>query len=305
MKRTVIWIISALSSAISYTIVNIIDSHLVSKKMPSLSSVLLPLGIFQLLISLVVLTIFHFPDIMSLTHVLVAFGSGLISGCTIIILLYNLQKGEVSRVVPVVTSAPIFVALLSIPLLGEILGFWQWLAVLLTVAGAVLISLQLNYGMQKARLQKSFFILLGAALMSAMSSIGYKYALESISFWNMVSINGICVFVVVLLFTLRKSTLLELKNLKGRNQKLGLIFGNQLIAAAAGTFVFIAISNGPVALVSTITNIRPLFIFVFSLIISRFYPNFINEHLNRRTIIVKLIGIVMITGGVAIISLSS
>ena len=68
---------------------------------------------------------------------------------------------------------------------------------------------------------------------------------------------------------------------------------------------FIAIGSGPVALVSTIMNIRPAFVFIFSIIISRFYPGFINERLTKDTIIVKLIGIAMITGGVAIISLSS
>jgi hypothetical protein len=52
-------------------------------------------------------------------------------------------------------------------------------------------------------------------------------------------------------------------------------------------------------------NIRPAFVFIFSIIISRFYPGFINERLTKGTIIIKLIGIAMITGGVAIISLSS
>jgi uncharacterized membrane protein len=109
---------------------------------------------------------------------------------------------------------------------------------------------------------------------------------------------------IVLIYSLRKSTLLELKNLSQRTQKLGLIFGNQCLALTGVTLSFIAIANGPVALVSTIMNIRPAFVFVFSLILSRFYPNFINERLDRRTVIIKIMGIVMITGGVVIIGLS-
>jgi hypothetical protein len=60
-----------------------------------------------------------------------------------------------------------------------------------------------------------------------------------------------------------------------------------------------------VALASTLMNIRPAFVFIFSLVIGRFYPNLLNERLNRRTIPVKLIGIALITGGVVIIGLSS
>jgi drug/metabolite transporter (DMT)-like permease len=211
----------------------------------------------------------------------------------------------VSRVVPVITSSPIFIALLSIPLLGEILGLWQWFAVLATVAGTVLVSLQRGGVAHKTGLQKSFFILLAAALMSAISSVGYKYALETLTFWNIFTVNGICVVIVILFFTLRKSTLQELKTLVQRNQKMWLLIGNQLFAAIGGVLGFVAIANGPVALASTLMNIRPAFVFIFSLVIGRFYPNLLNERLNRRTIPVKLIGIALITGGVVIIGLSS
>jgi drug/metabolite transporter (DMT)-like permease len=299
------WIIASLSTAIIFTGANFFDSYMLSKKMPSLASYILPVGIMQFLIGLVLLIFFPFSHQAGFSHLLVAFGSGFFSAFSYVILLNYLRKGEVSRVVPVITSSPIFIALLSMPLLGEILGLWQWLAVLATIAGTVLISLRRDDGGSKTRLDKSFFILLAAAVMSAISSVGYKYALETLSFWNMFTINGICVVIVILFFTLRKSTLEELKTLVQRTQKMGLLIGNQLIAAVGGVLGFVAIANGPVALASTIMNIRPAFVFIFSLVIGRFYPNLLNERLNRRTIPVKLIGIAMITGGVVIIGLSS
>jgi drug/metabolite transporter (DMT)-like permease len=278
---------------------------MLSKKMPSLASYILPVGIMQFLIGLVLLVFFPFSHQAGFSHLLVAFGSGFFSAFSYVILLNYLRKGEVSRVVPVISSSPIFIALLSMPLLGEILGLWQWLAVLATIAGTVLISLRRDDGGSKTRLDKSFFILLAAAVMSAISSVGYKYAMVTLSFWNMFTINGICVVIVILFFTLRKSTLEELKTLGHRTQKMGLLIGNQLFAAIGGVLGFVAIANGPVALASTIMNIRPAFVFIFSLVIGRFYPNLLNERLNRRTIPVKLIGIALITGGVVIIGLSS
>jgi uncharacterized membrane protein len=127
--------------------------------------------------------------------------------------------------------------------------------------------------------------------------------MTTISTWNTFTINGLCVATVALIYAARKKNILELKNLEQRNQKIGLIIGNQMIAALGIILSFIAIRSGPVALVSTIMNIRPAFILIFSLIISRFYPGFITEHIARKTIIIKIIGIAMITGGVAIIGL--
>jgi drug/metabolite transporter (DMT)-like permease len=300
-----LWIVAALATAIIFTIANIFDSHMLSKRMPSMASYVLPIGICQFLIGLVILLFFPFPHNAGFTHLLVAFGSGFANAFAIVILLTYLQKGEVSRVVPVVTSSPIFVALLSMPLLGELLGFWQWVAVLGTVAGAILVSLQRDGSANKTRLHKSFFVLLAAALMSAVSNIGYKYALAALSYWNMMSVTGICVVIVIMFFTLRRSTLVEIKNLDQRNQKMALLVGNQLFAAIGSSLSFVAIANGPVALATAIMNIRPAFIFLFSLALSRFYPNFINERFNKKTILAKFIGIALITGGVVIISLSS
>ena len=299
------WIIASLSTAIIFTGANFFDSYMLSKKMPSLASYILPVGIMQFLIGMVLLVFFPFSHNAGLIHLLVAFGSGFFNAFSYVILLNYLRKGEVSRVVPVITSSPIFIALLSMPLLGEILGLWQWFAVLATVAGTVLVSLQRGGVAHKTGLQKSFFIQLAAALMSAISSVGYKYALETLTFWNIFTVNGICVVIVILFFTLRKSTLQELKTLVQRNQKMWLLIGNQLFAAIGGVLGFVAIANGPVALASTLMNIRPAFVFIFSLVIGRFYPNLLNERLNRRTIPVKLIGIALITGGVVIIGLSS
>ena len=302
-----VWILTSLGTAIVLTFANITDSHILSKKVPNVFSYLLVMSIFQILSAAIVFAFSPFSAAADVTHFLGAVGGGLANAFALVLLFNCLQKGEVSRVIPVTSSFPIFVALLSMPLLGEILNFWEWLAIFLTVAGAVLISLQRDSHKQKTRLQISFLLLLLTAFLFAVSNIGFKYAMEAktISFWNVFTVNGICCAVIALLFSARKSTLLELKNLRQRTQKIGLIFGSQSIAALGITLSFIAIGSGPVALVSTIMNIRPAFVFIFSIIISRFYPGFINERLTKGTIIVKLIGIAMITGGVAIISLSS
>jgi drug/metabolite transporter (DMT)-like permease len=303
LVHIVLWIVTSLATAITISIANILDSHVLSKKLQGLSPYLLTMAVFQAVTALIALAIFPFPAASRFADILAGIGGGLANAVALVILLNALQKGEVSRVIPVTSSFPIFVALLSMPLLGEMLSFTGWLAVLLTVAGAVLISLQLDGGGKKTKLHSSFLLLLFVALLFSVSNIAYKYAMTTISTWNTFTINGLCVATVALIYAARKKNILELKNLEQRNQKIGLIIGNQMIAALGIILSFIAIRSGPVALVSTIMNIRPAFILIFSLIISRFYPGFITEHIARKTIIIKIIGIAMITGGVAIIGL--
>lgn len=273
--------------------------------MPSLFSFLVPVGIIQFAAASIVFAVFPFTKNPGVVHILVAFGSGILNSCAFMIFLNILRKGEVSRVIPVISTAPIFVALLSMPLLGATLSYLGWLAVVFTVIGAVLISLRREHGGQKHRLQKSFFMLLLVALFGATSSIGYKYAMGTMSFWNIYSIAGICSAVVVLSYSVRKTTLLELKNLKQRTGTLGIIVVEESIVASSSILAFKAVGSGPVSLVNAILNTRSAFVFLFTLVLSRFFPKFINEPLNKSTIFLKLIAIAMMTGGVIIITFSS
>jgi drug/metabolite transporter (DMT)-like permease len=298
-----VWFLAALFAAVISSVGNIIDSHLLSKKMPSLSSFLIPMGLAQLIGGILLLVFFPFPNNPSLIHLLIACGSGLLNAAGYLIILNTLRKSEVSRVIPVISSAPIFVALLSIPLLGEMLGFWQWFAILITVAGAVLISLQTDGGDRKVRLQKSFFVLLLVALMLAVASVGFKYALEEISFWDMYGINGICIASVVLIYSLRKVNFLELRDLEQRTQKISIIIVDVCLGITAGILGFKALEMGPVALVNALLNVRPAFVFVFSLILSAFFPAVINDRLNKRTALLKFIAVALMTTGIVIISL--
>ena len=52
-----------------------------------------------------------------------------------------MESQDVSRVVPVVSTYPVFVALLAFLFLGESVTFLSWVCVLVTVAGAALVSL--------------------------------------------------------------------------------------------------------------------------------------------------------------------
>jgi len=219
-------------------------------------------------------------------------------------MLQVMRSEEVSRIIPVVHTFPIFVAILAVPLLGETLGYVEWLGIFMTVAGAVLISIRRDTGGQGAPFRKSFALLIGSSLLMGVANTASKYALDYISFWNMYSISAICMGTVFLLLSLRPQVLKELRDMKERNLALLLITLNECIAITGIILSFWAMEQGAVSLVSTIMSIRPFFVFTYALVLSRVFPAVLEERLSRGITIIKIISIGLIIGGVTLLTLS-
>jgi uncharacterized membrane protein len=113
------WVNTAILSAAVLGIVNTIDSHLLSRRMPSLGSFLLPVGIITLIYTSVLFTLFPIPESTSKLTLLVALTSGILRSAAITIMLYTLRREEVSLVVPVVHTYPVLVTIMAVPILGE------------------------------------------------------------------------------------------------------------------------------------------------------------------------------------------
>lgn len=297
------WVGFAILSAALSSIVSIFDSHLLSRRLPNLNTYLLPLGIFHGTVALVVLVFQPISTNVPFLHYMAAFGSGLLSGFGSILMLNTVRKGEISRIIPVINTSPIFVALMAVPLLGEMLNYRNWLGILLTVAGAILISLQKGSGDKKTTLQKSFFTLASCSVMFAVSSIFMKYALESLPFWNIYSINSLILAICFIAFSARPATFRDFTRLPQRNQIAALIVTGQAIVVVAMVLGTLAIQKGPVALASTVMSARPAFVFLYTIAVSRLFPTVLNEPLTRNIALLKFTAIAMIVGGVALLTL--
>ena len=136
------WANMAILGAATLAVVNILDSRLLSKLMPSLRAFLLPVSIMFMISGLLLYFLFPFPENTGLLPIVITVISGIFRSVAIAIMLSSLKKAEVSRVVPVVYTYPIFVAIMAIPLLGESLHYMEWLSISIVVAGAVMISAQ-------------------------------------------------------------------------------------------------------------------------------------------------------------------
>jgi len=299
------WATAALLSAISIGIVNILDSHLITKRMPSLRAYLLLASIFILGYTVIISILTPLKEGVATWPVMVAFLSGFIRTAGLGIFLYTLKTEEVSRVVPVVYTYPVLVAVLAAPVLGESLSFLQWIAIFIVVCGAVLVALKRSGKGITGWLGKPFLLLALASLSLAVAEVAGKYTLDYITSWNLYWITAFCVVSVFIAVSLRKNVVRQLGSVVKQAKTMLIVFTAETLAVAGMVLLFWALERGPVSLVSTMSGSRPLFVFIFAWILSRIWKGFLLEEKTVGTALaIRLLATAMIVGGIAIIYLA-
>jgi len=298
------WVSVAVLSAAVLGLVNIVDSHLISRRMPSLRAFLLLIGIVHLIYGSVLFNLFPLPEGIGTWPLTVAIASGILRTGAITILLYSLKREEVSRVIPVVYTYPVFVAIMAALLLGETLYYLQWIAIIIVVSGAVMVSARKSPNGSATWLGKPLLLLFSSSLLFAMADIASKYALAYISFWNMFWFGAFCISGIFLLASIRPHIIRQLSNMKQRSSTIALVALNETLAPIGIVLLFWAMQRGPVSLVSTVVSSRPIFVFIYALIISRVSPMFLEYQPGKAMLALRLIAITMIFGGIAIIYLT-
>jgi len=260
-------------------------------------------GCIILIFAIILFILFPLPQGTSLSIILIATASCMARIGSVIIMIYVMRRVEVSRVVPVVYAYPIYVAIMAVPLLGESLQFTEWIAIVIVVAGAIMISIKRNTDGSGAWVGKPFLFLVGSSLLMALADISSKYVFSSISFLNMMWISCFCLPFYSAILALRRKTFSEIKNMQNKVSTLVLIFINETIATTGLLLLYWAIQKGPVSLVSTVSASRPIFVLVVAFILSRFSPSFLLWQRGKVTLILRIIATVMIVGGIIIIYL--
>lgn len=298
------WITLAVLSAAVMGAINIFDAHMIQRRMPGWRSFVLSLGVYIFGLAVVLFCVNPIPTGVSANSLAAAAAAGVMRGLGFLLMLSALHKQEIARVAPVVGTYPVFVALLAIPLLGEQLSNWQWFAVSVVVCGAVLISIKRDRRHHGPFITRAFWKLVAAALFLAFSDVCNKYALDSLTTWNVYTINIFFMALVWVMVTLRPSALRSLLNMPRRGFNLFLVLLNFAIGMLGTWFFFTAMDAGPVSLVATIAGSRHAFVIFYGLLLHKVVANFIKWDSGLVPFLVRLVATLMITGGIAVIYLT-
>ena len=295
------WATLAFTSSAVFGVVGIIDKHLVDRVIQNFRTLLFVLGILGMLVSIPLFIANPSYSEYSATGLATALGSGVARVMAMTLAFWVLRREEVSRVLPVTQTYPIFVAILAAIFLREGLVTWEWISIFFIVGGAILLSARKAPGaIGGLLLGPSFYLLILSSFGGGLSNFLGKIALEEISILHVFTINTFSIGLVVSLMSISRTAIREATEIvRIRPQQL-LWFIADLLAANLGTFLlFAAFEAGPVSGASALNATRPLFVFLYVVILSLLAPRFMHEPLTMPALTLKLFSIAMIVGGSA------
>ena len=126
------WVLYALASTITFTVITALDKILIVRFTPNPRTFIVMVGLTQFLLALVVLPWVVWTG-YTVTHMAVAVISGVPSGGYLVLMFWVMGQQDVSRVIPVTSTYPIFVAILALVFLGEAISLLAWVGILVTV----------------------------------------------------------------------------------------------------------------------------------------------------------------------------
>ena len=300
------WVVAVLISTTLFALVTILDKRLIAHLFPSAQSFNVAFGLLQvpiaaLLFAVVVPTV-GFDGGAGIPW---AIASGLLWAGGITLFFHGLRLEEVSRATPIQMTAPIFTALLAVTFLGESLNGLQWAAIGMVVLGGATVTVRPELGWFRIANRRALVILLGASFVMGVAFVVSKEATNQMNVWAIQAFRAAAMGAGVLALQGRRTAFREAREMLSDRRAMGTLVLTEGIIAPIAAFMFVlALSLGPVSLVSAVSSSRPLLVLAASAALSTPYWNVLGEPLDRRTLGVKLASTVLIVGGVVALALA-
>lgn len=297
-----LWI--AILSHLLFAVNSVIDKFLLNeKRIGHPASYAFAIGI----LSLVVLVLIPFGFFMpSFSNILLALTAGTLFTFALLFLFVTLKAGEASRVVPVVGGFVAFFTLVfAYFLVGERLGAGDLAAFAFLVLGMFLMA-RGSGGTQQAFRPRDYFTAILAAGFFGLSFVLTKIVFNQIGFisgliWTRFGMAAGAL--LLLLYPESRQAIRGSFRRSSREQRLGWFVTGQAVGAVAGLAQNYAIALGSVSIVNALQGTQFAFLFVLTVILSLWYPAVLKEELARAIFIKKVIAIILISLGVAILAL--
>jgi len=293
------WFSYVFISTILFGFTTIVDKLMLEKRLSSFSyyvSFVPPALAFSIGVLLSV------PTNLISAPCLIALLAGLISAAGYFVYVVSIRREEASRIAALTSLAPAFVAALALLFINEIFPATSYIGIVLMILGSALISYKRKH-VRKIIPTSLILILILTNFMYSVDQTLSKISLNQLSFWSFLAMFMLGRFAPAFpglaVPSLRKRSVLEIKRL-GRKLTLILATGS-IIWSLAIVLFFYSASLGPITLVSTTQLIAPLFTLLFAIMITKYFPRSLEEEIDRRTIALKLVAILLVILGTYLI----
>jgi len=301
------WFLIALIPPAIWSATNHFDKYLISKyfKGGGVGALMMFSSIIGVFI-LSIIAIVH-PEVLSypLSKGIFIALNGFIYLLATLPYLYALKKDETSIAVPMFQLIPVFTYFLAWLILGETLNGNQLSGGVLIIVGAIIISLELSEA-KKIVIKKEVLLLMTiSSLFFSLNFLFFKYfAIEATfwvtSFWEYVGFAIFSFFLFVFIKKYRaefisviKANKLTVLTLNGINEVLNMI--------AKLSFNFASLLT-PITLTWIVDGFQPLFVFIYGVILTLFFPHISKENISKKHLTHKILAITIMLIGTFLIN---
>src|SRR3989344_2138653 len=223
-------------------------------------------------------------------------------------LYYSLRLSEASRVFSFIGALSAFTTFFfSYLFLDQRLGLFQDIAFLFLVIGGILITLESR---KEGRLRSWIWHGLTAAVLFGISYTAAQAAFDSQGFISGFIWLRVFAFLTALLFLLTKSNRQKIKDAlkvkngvkKGSNQLL--IIGGQTLNGIGFVLLNYIISLDSAAIVLASQGLQYVFLLIFTLILSKKFPQIIKEKYTPNVLAQKIFAVLLIAIGLVFLTIS-
>jgi len=295
------WVIFSLLSRASWGADNIIDKLLRGKYLPDSLVLTLTTSVTFLLISLFII-VFNGLSWIGLAPAALAILAGSFQLLAVFAFYQAVAREEISRVIPLFQFTPPLVLVISFFFLGEVLTLSNYVAFVLILVGGFLISVQRTAGLFKLR--TAFWWMLLSSLIYAVQAVLFKSLYVSYPFWDLTVYLGFGEFIpalAVFLFVvnIRTRVTKQISKLKPTGWQI-LVLGMFFIAIASLSGLM-AFTTGPVSLISALRGFQSVFVLLFAVFLSIWFPKILKEELGKGVLGIKVVAIFLMVIGLYLI----
>jgi uncharacterized membrane protein len=286
------WFFYALATPALYSVTNFIDKFLIEKKIKEPILIISLSGFISFVLGIIIFLVRGFRFFEPTQIGLIVF-AGIILDFYLLPYFKALKIDDASRIVPLFQFVPVFVLVMSYLFLKEVLTIDQLVGFVLILCGGFILSVKKVEGkIFKPRL--SFWYMIAASFLYALVGVIFRFVVRVEDFWTTLAYQyfGMGIGAVALLiFFLTKNRYFKIVGLKS---SMGIMVVNSGIAILAQMAEVYAISLVPVAFVSIVGGVQPLFVLLFGIMLSMWFPKIIKEDISKSVVGIKLLSILLI-----------
>ena len=300
------WISVALLAPACWAVGNHIDKYLLTKQLDrrGIGSLMVCSALIGALVMPLILIVHPQVLRISLLHAALIMLNGMLYVLGLLPYFHALQRDEASIVVPLFQTSAVFSYLLGLLVLGEDLSGWQLSAALLTIGGSILIAIELGH---RRSLFKAdvFALMLLASFLNALNWLLFKFVAVQESFWvsSFWEYAGFVLIGALMLIFVKPYRLDFIALLRqSKFNVLGLVALNETMSLAAKTATNVASLMAPLALVSTVNGLQPLFVLVYGVLLTLYLPRYGQEQLGTKVVLQKVAAMTLMLVGASLLA---